>query len=153
MADMLRNDVPVLDVAMTARNAALESWWHSYDESDRGAALAALERVGIARLADRRFGTLSSGERQRVLLARALSVDPGIILLDEPTAALDLAGRESLVSTLDDLARDETTPPIVLVTHHVEEIPASFTHVLMLAGEWSPPLVRSTARSPAKTCR
>jgi hypothetical protein len=75
---------------------------------------------------------LSSGERQRVLLARTLMNDPGVVLLDEPTAALDLAGREELVGTLDALAQDPATPPVVMVTHHVEEIPASFTHALLL---------------------
>ncbi|MEM9519442.1 MAG: ATP-binding cassette domain-containing protein [Actinomycetota bacterium] len=132
MADQLRAAVTAHDVVMTARNGALEPWWHTYDDQDRAEATAALERVGALGLADRRFGVLSSGERQRVLLARALSVDPGLILLDEPTAALDLAGRESLVATLGDLARDRRVAPIALVTHHVEEIPEGFTHVLML---------------------
>ncbi len=132
MADMLRPELSVIDVVMTAANAALEPWWHSYNDTDRDRAVASLTRVGIADLVDRRFGTLSSGERQRVLLARALSTDPGLILLDEPTAALDLAGREQLVSTLADLAFDPLTPPIALVTHHVEEIPDGFTHALMV---------------------
>jgi len=132
MADMLRPELPVADVVMTAANAALEPWWHSYDESDRDRAMAALARVNLARMADRRFGTLSSGERQRVLLARALSNEPGLILLDEPTAGLDLSGREDLVSALSDLADDPSVPPVVLVTHHVEEIPAGFTHALIM---------------------
>ena len=133
MADLLRPDIEVVDVVMTARNAALEPWWHRYDESDRRRALDALDHVGCGYLADRRFGACSSGERQRVLLARALSIDPSVILLDEPTAALDLAGREQLVATLEDLAAREDTPPIALVTHHVEEIPANFSHALLLS--------------------
>ncbi len=132
MADMLRPTLGVVDVVKTAINAALEPWWHQYCISDEDRARVTLDRVGIGHLADRRFVTLSSGERQRVLLARALFAEPGLILLDEPTAALDLAGRESLLRTLDDLARDAATPPIVLVTHHVEEIPASFTHLLLM---------------------
>lgn len=132
MADLLRPDIEVVDVVMTARYAALEPWWHRYDDEDRSRALAALERIGCAHLATRRFGALSSGERQRVLVARALSTDPSVILLDEPTAALDLAGREQLVATLDRLAGTDRTPPIALVTHHVEEIPANFTHALLL---------------------
>ena len=132
MADMLRPDLSVRDVVMTAHHAALEPWWHQYSEADKTSALDALRRVGIADLADRRFGVCSSGERQRVLLARALVIDPGVILLDEPTAALDLAGREALVTTLADLAADPGVAPIVLVTHHVEEIPEGFTHVLLL---------------------
>ncbi len=132
MADMLRPDLRVRDVVMTAENAALEPWWHTYDESSRARADLALQRIGLTDMAERRFGTLSSGERQRVLLARAMSTDPGLILLDEPTAALDLAGREQLLSTLTGLADDPSVPPIALVTHHVEEIPPGFTHVLMI---------------------
>jgi iron complex transport system ATP-binding protein len=131
-ADMLRPALDATDIVMTAKNAALEPWWHQYEPEDRERAVALLERVGIGHLAGRQFGTLSSGERQRVLLARTLMNDPGVVLLDEPTAALDLAGREELVGTLDALAQDPATPPVVMVTHHVEEIPASFTHALLL---------------------
>jgi iron complex transport system ATP-binding protein len=131
-ADMLRPQLCAFEIVMTAKNAALEPWWHTYTASDRARACELLERVGVAKLADRSFATFSSGERQRVLLARTLMNDPDLILLDEPTAALDLGGREELVATLDDLARDHTTPPIVLVTHHVEEIPPAFTHALLL---------------------
>ncbi len=132
MADLLRPDIGVRDVVMTASNAALEPWWHHYDDADHLRAVAALDSIGCGHLADRRFGALSSGERQRVLLARALSIDPSVILLDEPTAALDLAGREQLITTLEQLAATDLTAPIVLVTHHVEEIPANFTHALLL---------------------
>ncbi|NIR39370.1 MAG: ATP-binding cassette domain-containing protein [Actinobacteria bacterium] len=134
MADMLRPHITARDVVMTARNGALEPWWHVYDDTDRDEADAALDRVGVPHLADRGFGTCSSGERQRVLLARALSTAPDLVLLDEPTAALDLTGREQLVATLAGLAADPTTPPMVLVTHHVEEIPAGFTHALLVKG-------------------
>jgi iron complex transport system ATP-binding protein len=133
-ADLLRPALSVRDVVMTAKFAALEPWWHEYDDADRARAVEMLARVGCDALAPHLFATLSSGERQRVLLARTLFTDPGVILLDEPTAALDLAGREELVANLDTLATDATTPPIVLVTHHVEEIPPSFTHALLLRG-------------------
>jgi iron complex transport system ATP-binding protein len=132
LARELRPDLRALDVVMTAKNAALEPWWHHYDDDDRARALAQLDRFGIGAYADRTFGTLSSGEQQRTLLARTLMTEPGLVLLDEPTAGLDLGGREELVSALTALARDDTAPPMVLVTHHVDEIPPGFTHVLLL---------------------
>jgi iron complex transport system ATP-binding protein len=132
MADQLRSDLIATDVVMTAKNAALEPWWHTYDDADRQRARDCLDRMEIGRLADRSFATLSSGEKQRVLLARTLMPEPGLLLLDEPTAGLDLAGREDLVRTLGVLAAGSETPATVLVTHHVEEIPEGFTHVLML---------------------
>jgi iron complex transport system ATP-binding protein len=90
----------------------------------------------VSHLADRRFGTLSEGERKRVQIARALMTDPELLLLDEPAAGLDLGGREDLVSTLSVLALDEGSPATILVSHHVEEIPPGFTHALLLrAGE------------------
>lgn len=133
MADMLRADLTPLDVVMTAKHAALEPWWHTYDEADRTRALDCLSRLGVDRFAERSFVSLSTGERQRVLLARTLMPEPGIVFLDEPTAGLDLAGREDLVSALGDLAADRDAPATVLVTHHVEEIPAGFTHLLLIA--------------------
>jgi iron complex transport system ATP-binding protein len=117
---------------MTAKHAALEPWWHTYEQADRDRAAELLARMGCADLATHDFGSLSSGERQRVLLARTLMGDPELVLLDEPTAGLDLGAREELVAQLDELAEDATAPPTVLVTHHVEEIPASFTHAMLM---------------------
>jgi iron complex transport system ATP-binding protein len=131
-ADLLRPSITAMDIVMTAKNAALESWWHDYTNEDRTHALRLLERFGCGLMADRPFAALSSGERQRVQLARTLMTDPGLLLLDEPTAGLDLAGREDLVSRLAGLAADASTPAIVLVTHHVDEIPPGFDHVLLL---------------------
>ena len=132
LTTQLRPELTALDVVMTAKHAALEPWWHRYDDADRAKATAQLERFGMIRYAGRELGSLSSGEKQRVLLARALMTDPGLLLLDEPTAGLDLGGREQLVSSLATLARDPTAPPMLLVTHHVDEIPPSFTHALLL---------------------
>ncbi len=132
LATMLRSEVTAVEIVMAAREAALETWWHAYDAGDRSYALGLLDRMGVADLADRPFGRLSSGERQRVLLARSLWGEPGLVLLDEPTAGLDLGAREDVVSRLAGLADDPDTPPTVLVTHHVEEIPRGFTHALLV---------------------
>ncbi|MEP6661007.1 MAG: ATP-binding cassette domain-containing protein [Acidimicrobiales bacterium] len=132
LAGQLRGNLSALDIVMTAKNAALEPWWHIYSDDDRAKARNLLERLGVGHFATRAFATLSSGEQQRVQLARTLMSEPAVVLLDEPTAGLDLAGREELVGRLAELAGDARTPPFVLVTHHVDEIPPGFTHVLML---------------------
>ena len=133
MADMIRPQLSATDVVMCAKYAALEPWWHDYDDADRARATTLLQDQGVGFAATRAWGTLSSGERQRVLLARALMTDPGLVLLDEPTGGLDLGGRELLVDRLDTVAREPGAAPMVLVTHHVEEIPPAFTHLIALA--------------------
>lgn len=132
MADMVRPALTALEVVVCARFAALEPWWHSYSDADMERAAAMLADQGLADFSGRAFGTLSSGERQRVLLARAVMSRPEFLVLDEPSAGLDLAGREQLLERLDVLASDPGAAPTVLVTHHVEEIPPSYTHVLAL---------------------
>jgi iron complex transport system ATP-binding protein len=132
LAAQLRPQLTALEAVMTARYAALEPWWHRYTEEDRVAARKALGRLDVEAYAERTVGTLSSGEQQRVLLARAFLNDPDLVLLDEPTARLDLGGREATVTALAELAADPTSPPMVMVTHHVDEIPAGFDHALVL---------------------
>ncbi|MFV0307927.1 MAG: ABC transporter ATP-binding protein [Desertimonas sp.] len=132
LADQLRGELRALDAVRTARHAALEPWWHRYGAEDDEQAMACLERMGVARFAERPLAALSSGERQRVLLARTLMNDPAVVLLDEPSARLDLGGRERLVGALEDLNTDPGAPPLVLVTHHVDDIPPSMTHALLL---------------------
>lgn len=132
LADQLRPALRVIDAVITAKHAALEAWWHDYDDSDHERAVRLLAQVGCDGLEDRAFGTLSSGERQRVLLARTLMPSPELLILDEPAAGMDLSGREQLASTLARLAVDPETPPTVLVTHHVDEIPPGFTHALLM---------------------
>lgn len=132
LSDQLRSGLIGLDVVRTARYAALEPWWHTYTGDDDRRALECLERMGVAGLAGRTLATMSSGERTRVLLARSLMNDPAVVLLDEPASGLDLAGREQLVDALDDLASDPSAPPLVMVSHHVEDVPTSLTHAMLL---------------------
>jgi iron complex transport system ATP-binding protein len=130
---MLRDDLTPVDLVMTARHAATEPWWHEFSDQDRARARGLLFELGLDRVADHRYGTLSAGERRRASIARALMPDPDLLLLDEPAANLDLGARETLIRDLAVLARAERPAAIVLVTHHVEEIPPGFDHALVLA--------------------
>jgi iron complex transport system ATP-binding protein len=122
----------VVDVVLTAAYAVAGRWRESYEEFDERRSGDLLKAFGVAHLADRTFGTLSEGERKRVQLARSLMTDPELLLLDEPAAGLDLGGRETLVRDLAELAGDRRSPVLVLVTHHVEEIPPGFTHAMLM---------------------
>jgi iron complex transport system ATP-binding protein len=122
----------VRDVVLSAAWGMAGRWREPYDAVDVDRADALLRMLGVAALADRPFRTLSAGERKRVLIARALMPDPELLVLDEPGAELDLGAREDLVRRLSLLAADPAGPAVVLVTHHVEEIPPGFTHALLL---------------------
>lgn len=132
LADRIPASETVRDVVLTAAYGVTGRWRESYEDLDQARAIDLMTAFGVDSLADRTFGTLSEGERKRAQIARALMTDPELLLLDEPAAGLDLGGREELVGALAELAGDRRSPVLVLVTHHVEEIPAGFTHVLLL---------------------
>lgn len=129
----LRGDLTPVTVVMTARHAATEPWWHVYTEEDRARASDLLIGLGLAAVAEHGYATLSEGERRRTSIARALMPDPDLLLLDEPAASLDLGAREILIGDIARLAIEPRPAAIVLVTHHVEEIPRGFSHGLVLS--------------------
>ena len=128
----MRPDLTPLTLIMTARHGAFEPWWHTYDDADRERARDLATRLGLGPAADQRFETLSAGERRRTSIARALMPDPDLLLLDEPSASLDLATRELLLRDLTAIGSDGRPRAIVLVSHHLEEIPRGFDHALVL---------------------
>ncbi len=130
----MRPDLAPVTLIMTARHGAFEPWWHVFEGADRDRARELGERMGLAGHLDQAFGTLSAGERRRTSIARALMPDPDVLVLDEPMASLDLAARERLLADLEVLAGESRPRVLILVSHHLEEIPRGFGHALVLAG-------------------
>lgn len=122
----------VESVVLSASYGRLGVWREEYEGFDVERAHALLEALGAGSLIQRRWGSLSSGERKRVEIARALMPDPELLILDEPASGLDVAGRELLLAALSEIIAAPGSPTMVLVTHHLEEIPVGFTHALAL---------------------
>ncbi|WP_150462593.1 ABC transporter ATP-binding protein [Nesterenkonia ebinurensis] len=135
-SNAVANSIPghetALNTVLTAAYGVTGRWREAYERFDERRAFGLLNAWGVGTVFDRPFSTLSEGERKRVQIARALMTDPELLLLDEPGAGLDLAGREELVSSIAELVDWEEAPATVLVTHHLEEIPPGFSHVLLL---------------------
>ena len=133
-AALVRRYLPCRDIVVTGRHAAfVDTRWHHYTEADWELADRLMEVMGVDSMADREFATLSNGESKRVLIARALMARPDLLLLDEPAAGLDLGARERLIASLSGMAGREKGLTVILVTHHVEEIPPGFDRVLLLS--------------------
>ena len=132
LAELMPTGLDVRSVVLTGKRSSLAPWFQTYDDADARRAATLLELVGCADLAERRFATCSQGERQRVLLARALFAEPELLILDEPASGLDLPARETLIAAIEATVGGPAAPTVVLATHHLEEVPPSTTHAALL---------------------
>lgn len=134
LANHIPNSETVLNAVLTASYGITGRWNEEYDDVDIRRAHRVLNEWKLGELAERAFGTLSDGEKKRTQIARAVMTDPELLLLDEPVASLDLAAREQTIALISAYAQESAAPAIVMVTHHLEEIPAGFTHALVISG-------------------
>ena len=132
LSELIPPRLTVVDVVLTGKRAALSPWFQHYDDADLAQAEARLREVGCGQLLHRVFETCSQGERQRVLLARAMFGTPRMLVLDEPSAGLDLPAREALIGAIERSVAGDPRLSVVIATHHLEEIPPSATHAALL---------------------
>jgi iron complex transport system ATP-binding protein len=145
LLSLIPEDEKVGDIVLSSAYAVFGRWNEEYDPWDESRSSALLATLGVKELRDRYFFTLSEGEKKRVMIARALMPDPELLLMDEPAAGLDLGGREDLLQRISSFASDPAAPATITVTHHLEEIPAGTTHILVLSAG------KSFAQGPIET--